>query len=748
MTTLQKAQVTIAGVKVSGHATIAWKFQTGVAPYMTVLTCTDDDWERILNKKLAQGVTLTIVDSRGVKTEIKEVSILHKVASGKPTVTSFVVADRRWKWNRVLIARAYNISRKTGDVNFFKNVIPIEAAVTTAAYDYRTYSLKGGDEVWTARAAFEDAIHQLEDPADVKFAEGFSASDEFSLQNVILRDQGDVALARLMSFIPGTNVWVDRDGKIQVINTFDQEAAETHLKSLPPATWDGDKSALIDRRMIRPKRVNVYYEREVEAVLTYSDNFSGGTSAPPSRDKLYIENVIPTVDPETTVYEYDPETNKTVKKVVGPGTYVEVSAWLEAMDKVKRQGSQPWNFDTLKVWWVAGNIEGALMPDELRGKGKDDTTNVLNAIQALKDNFRQTFRISRRYMQRLQSIEAIRATLLDPVTGRRQPSSVWSQVCLIPTSKGKKTVARDNPDAAGMYYNIDTLPEFEDQLVKTSPSPQRLNFLDPDAGIFRLDSLADPYGGVASLIPCHVVNASGQLDVPSYNLEDQDKKAVGAGMRLQNGTNEIFLAPTMKFMAMVTIVAGAPNNKGAFHVEAVDPGDLADKFEGSKFRIQDGEGPVLEMFIPASEVTARFAWTDDALASSTISQLIGLNDDDPTKAGVVDDPDTPKDESVDLPGFTFVNHNREVKAHAMAAAAEMLQAYADSVHGRVSTIVPEKGGMVLKGNMSGATIQVSTAPTAKVSAVHEFPGQSQPVSRFALLPKSVRLVTLGIVRLK
>lgn len=745
---LQKAQVTIADVKVSGHASIAWKFQTGVAPYTTILSCTDDDWDRLLKNKVATEVTLRIVDSRGVKTDIKKVSILHKVASGKPTVTSFVVADRRWKWDRVLIARAYNISRKTGDVNFFNQVLPIEAAVTTAAYDYRAYSLKGGDEVWTARAAFEDALHQLEDPNDVRFDAGFSASDEFSLQNVILRDQGDVALARLMAFIPGTNVWIDRDGKVQVINTFDQDAAEAHLKTLPPATWDGDKSVMIDRAKIRPKRVNVYYEREIEAVLSYSDNLAAGTFTTPNRDVLYIENVIPTVDPETTIFEYDPETNKTSKKTVGPGTFVEVRAWLEAMDKVKRQGSQPWNFDTIKVWWLAGNIEGALMPDELRGKGKDDTTNVLSAIQALKDNFRQTFRISRRYMQRLQSIEAIRATLLDPVTGRRQPSSVWSQVCLIPTTKGMKTVSRDNPDAAGMYYNIDTLPEFEDQLVKTPPGPQRLNFLDPEAGIFRLDTLADPYGGVASLIPCHVVNASGQLDVPSYNLIDQDKKAVGAGMRLQNGTNEIFLAPTMEFKAMVTIVTGAPNNKGAFHVEAVDPADLADKFEGSKFRIQEGEGPVLEMFIPASEVTARFAWTDDALASATMSRIIGLNDPDPTKAGLVDDPDTPKNEAVDLPGFTFVNHNREVEAHAKSAAAEMLQAYSDSLHGRVATVVPESGGMVLKGNMSGATIQVSTAPTAKVSAVHEFPGQSQPVSRFALLPKSVRLVTLGIVRLK
>ncbi len=750
MVELRKATVSIASIFVSGHVSIGWKFQAGVRPFTTTFSVPNDTWERSLKQHVGNPVSLEIVDGRGIITTIEQLYILHIVASPKPSVTTFLVADRRWKWDRILIARTYNLSRKTGDLNFDEQTIPIAGRVTTNAYDYRPYTLQEGDTVWTAREAVQDVLLQLEpdDPGAIKF-DGFSATDEFSLQNIVLRDQGDVALARMMAFVPGTNVWVDSNGSVRVINTFDVDAAEALRDGLPPATWDGDKSELIDRLKIRPRQVNVYYEREVEAVLSYSDDLTTTVTGQqnPGRDELFIENVIPTTDPTTTITEFDPETGRTETKEVPPGTWVEVRAWLEAMDAIKPQDAHPWSFKTIKTYWLAGDLEGVLMGSGIRGKDVVDTTNVLTAIRALRQNFRQTFRISRRYVQRLQDIKAVRVALLDPVTGTRMPASVWGQTCAIPSTKGIKAVARRNPDSAGMYYNIDTLPDEGERLIDRPPGPQTITFLDAEAGIFRIETLDDPYGAVSSLVPCHVVDIQGNADVPVYNLGDQDVRSVGAGMRLQGGTNEIFLSDTLEFKVMVSIVPGAPNSKAAFHVEIVDTEDLAIRFEGNKFRIQNGEGPILEMFIPSSEVTARFAWVDDVEAEATVALLIGLNEDDPTQGGLIDDPNTPVNEAIDLPGFRFVNHNREVFEHARSAAAEMMAAFADSLNGRVMTQIP-RNGLTLKGNMSGATIQIASAPSAKVNAVHEFPGQAQPISRFALLPEVTRKVTLGIVRFR
>ncbi len=51
----------------------------------------------------------------------------------------------------------------------------------------------------------------------------------------------------------------------------------------------------------------------------------------------------------------------------------------------------------------------------------------------------------------------------------------------------------------------------------------------------------------------------------------------------------------------------------------------------------------------------------------------------------------------------------------------------------------------LAGNMSGVSLQVDAAPSAKVSMTHEFPGAQRPVNRFALMPEEARRIVLGIV---
>ena len=83
--------------------------------------------------------------------------------------------------------------------------------------------------------------------------------------------------------------------------------------------------------------------------------------------------------------------------------------------------------------------------------------------------------------------------------------------------------------------------------------------------------------------------------------------------------------------------------------------------------------------------------------------------------------------------------------HPRAVAAEMLAAFADSVHGRVTTKVPEGGHLYLVGNMDSATITVTSSPNGKVNVEHEFPGQQKPISRLALMPDVARQVVLGIV---
>lgn len=165
----------------------------------------------------------------------------------------------------------------------------------------------------------------------------------------------------------------------------------------------------------------------------------------------------------------------------------------------------------------------------------------------------------------------------------------------------------------------------------------------------------------------------------------------------------------------------------------------------TEYRIKDGKGPDLHVFVPPNEADARFGWQDDTAAAGTVSQLLGLNSEDPNEAGI---------DSQDLPGFVLVNGqadgNNELTAHSAAFAAEILAAYADNLQGNVATILStnRRGdtNMALTGNMASASVVAAPYPSGKVAVVYEFPGQQRQISRMALLPASVRHLLLGIVK--
>jgi len=745
MPDLSKPTITYAGVVLAATATSAWRFTTGPRPYMATFSVYHRDWFGKLAPKLGQEADLVITDARGVKLTISNITLLHLVPSSGPKRRSFVLADRRWKWQYPLISRDYNVPKKTGDRTAQVNV-PFPGFVTTDQYDYKGYSLEGGDTVWSARAALEDVLQQLQQETGgfPYVIESFPINEgggggtrSFTMQNVILRDQGDVALSRLLAYIPGATLWVTAEGVVKIINGADLAAAEAYFNSLPMATWDGDKAVVVNRKAIRPSKIVVHYQREVEVLLEYSDNYSGGTISQPSYSRPYIENVIQTVDDSTTVTEYDPILKRRITKAnLPPGTWVEFRPWLEAMDAQRPPYSDPWTFETIAMHWLHGDLDGALGAG---GKDHDTTANISMRIQAIKQHFRQSFRINRRLMDRTRDILNVSAMLLDPYTGTRAPARVWGQATIIPSKKGERMTRRKEESEAYLYRNVDyfapTQGQFSNRTVEAPHGPTKVNILDRDLGIFRLEWVLSPYGTDQAFLPCLLVGEDGSYKVPQRNLARQDDEPMGGGVVVEGGSNGIFLADGMSYRVLLTIIPGAPNNKQQFHRVEID-GSEVEAFTQGDWRIGNGEGPPLEVFVAPTEATARFAWTSDSEASATVGRLLGIDVDDPVESGLPDN---------NLPGYTLANENRELASHSRSVASELYVNFADSIQGRVATIVPEDG-LKIVGNMSGATVQAAAAPSGKVSAMHEFSGMQKPISRLALMNEGARQVVLGIVR--
>ena len=338
---MSKATVKLGGVALAGNSGIQWQFISGVQPYRTVVQCHKSDWGT-LRGRIGSALTLEITDSRGQTTRVKEVYILHEVASDSAARKAFVIADRRWKWPYKLVARDYNITRKTGNKTAFGSV-PIELDQVVDVYDYLSYSLKQDGNRYKAKEIIEGVLKVIDEESftiqDFPIKE--NGEGELPIQNVTLRDSGDVAVARALSYIPGADVYVNADGRIIVYDGTDLQAAGQYVESLPNWTRSGDYPVEVDRSKIRPEKVVVHYQREVEVLFEFKDDYF--TPVPPNPDLPYLENVIPCVDRQTTVVEFDPFLRKDIeKKNLPPGTWVNIQGWLAAMDKEKPPNSAPW----------------------------------------------------------------------------------------------------------------------------------------------------------------------------------------------------------------------------------------------------------------------------------------------------------------------------------------------------------------------------------------------------------------------
>jgi hypothetical protein len=144
-----------------------WKFTAGTRPYQAVASVYWHDWQRAVKSWMEKDfeIRLDIVDGDGTKFSIRSIYILEEVPSNRPNIVSFRLSDTRWLWEYQLVARDFNIPKKTGDRNHLLKVRPDPSLEVTAdQYDYRPYSINSdGDESkrWTAREAIESVLDQV-----------------------------------------------------------------------------------------------------------------------------------------------------------------------------------------------------------------------------------------------------------------------------------------------------------------------------------------------------------------------------------------------------------------------------------------------------------------------------------------------------------------------------------------------------------------------------------------------------------
>lgn len=763
---MTKSLVTLGGVALAANRGFAWRIQPGVAPYQATVQVHKSMWQK-LEQKIGEPLQLIIKNSSGDTEKFEDVYILHKAPSDSLYRVTFVISDKRWKWGYQLIVRDYNIQRKTGSRTNLGNV-PIEAEAVVDKYDYLPHTInQTTNQKWKAKEVVEDVLELLEPKVDrgrgrkpdyqweveswpLPDADQGDETGTLSVRNLQLRDQGDVAVARALELVPGADIYIRQDGTICVFDTTDMQGVKQYKERLPVPQHDGEVPEWIDRKAIRPSKINVYYARELELMFEFEDNWTD-TVVNPDRNAPFLENVIPTTDRSTRITIWDAETGNTSTTDVAAGTWVRIDQWLYAMDQVRPANSPyPWTWETVRLCWFNQSL------DQAWGGAAQDvvefTADVQARIDAFKSHFRRTFRINPRYARRFEAIKPVRAATLDPVTGTRLPAGVWGQALHVPSTKGN-AARGDAGRRLGEAFNVDWIRDTSDKdLLGDVPMPAVVGMREEDLGVFEVTFLDHPYGLTQSwsMGLMERGDQQGQPAVLGRDLEFQEEIAVGYGMAMESAANTVALSKRMKMRVVLTVIPNAPNSKLQFHKKTLTASDIDPMFQ-KELGIASGDGPEMDVFITPSEATARYQLTDPSAAKDILEKLLGLGENgegyDPEAAaqqgGGRPQQGGNQEPPKELPGWLLVNEERHLDQHAKAVAATVMMAFADSLQGLLVTNIPNRirgsaDNTKFLGNLSEVTYRIGGYPSGKVDVTHGFPGQQRPISRLALFPSAAR----------
>lgn len=589
--------LTIDGLPVNAHQDIVFGEAGGVAPVVVVLELTLERAQRIFDSQKYVELALN-----GKK--MMTIFPLELLPGSGPSLRMVRFADRRWEWPYKLIVGDYNLRRETGEVSVLGP--RLEVHVKIPEIDYAPHSLFVEKSPHTSFDMITDVLTQLVG-SDWELEAQLPKVD---LENVLINDQGDAAVAHVLAKLPGIQVAINNEtNRVRIYS--DVSGAK-----IPEKQYDGALYATVaSRRALRPSLVEIYFVEEAEARLNFTELTDASTvaSSPETLDALDLENVVQVLEPLLRI-PGDPVTGRKSRDV-GYGTWVSMNEYLTALTA---QVPPPTAIGTvltqplIRRHWLQGFSR--LRPFYCLNDGTPDAL-WQGRLDSIYSCWRQTFRLNPRWKDRLLSVRAERTAVYDFTTGTHAPTAAYADYSSRPTWKG--VARKDDNRTLGWnnrkYTAGGSRTSFSRPGSTVTPTPWQVTLEDEDSFIFRLSPRPDPHYEVERIAP-GTINEDHYLraGVNSFN-----RQGAAASMLLWEYAA---LEAGWEMSMIVTAIKGAPNHLGRYKKTTVGP-IQASKILGTP--IGPCAGPVMQVFVPMQLVTARYGWSDDLSAQIRSSFLKG-----------------------------------------------------------------------------------------------------------------------------
>lgn len=679
---------------------VSFALASGVEPVMEVFEMDAGEAEKILPGGKSQPLTLKMETEGGVVT-FSNLYVVGEVAAQDPFRRALVVADRRIWWRRNWSFRRMNIRRRTGITRRpDAGGVPDQIQQVIQDLQYARWSTANeSGQPYRAAQALRKALEDADPGAPVTASGSFP---EKSIDHQEIDGPGPESVQYALSLLSGADLYVGYGGQIAIYDALDQDKVDEILAALGGEYVGSESVARVNLSGQRPSSINVLWSVEQELRV---DSLESGDYAQ-DRDIRGMENVAPCPDGSLTI----PGGRK-----VFQGEYLTFDQLFAAWN-TDLGNAPPISHDVVRRFYLTPHLEalygglGLLVA----------SANWSARIACIRAHYRQTWRIKRGWMDRIFSLRPYRVGVIDQETGTFAPAVAYAGYCIIPSTKG----ILSGDFQQHLMLNVDGSVAAGASLSGGRIAPCRVQVVDEELGIIRLDYQLDLLGNYRQIIPSKVENVPTGLVSQSGQPISMDGSVYGRG-----GVG-VSLSQSNRVSILLTACPSAPNSKAQlFPVSVSASAALKYLSDVGARRVLPSTGPAWDLRVFPGLATARFAWSDEKAQAIERSFGVGLKADAP---GV--------GERKDL--ADLLQNPSEVADLSEALAAGLYASLADHAEGTWrGAFAP---GLVPTGNIRRVTHTVS--PAGVPSTMVSMPGTLAPLDAMAVLPSSARRLFLRLAQ--
>jgi len=567
--------VTYAGEILGGSSVFDWDLRAGTKPVDKVYTLTQSRAAK-LQDKVGTPQTLRI-ERENMVLEIQQVYLVEVGPGADPFSSTIRLVDRRWLWARKHLAITFNLRRAIGDVFLLNTDGDISNAVPQPKIKYAKYTIDG-NKPYTARRALAKVMQELGQKHIFE-----DKPPEVEIENLVLDDAGDNGVERVLAYMPGMAVYINRKGEAVFYDKLSGKE-KTILDQVARTQRVGLQVGTVDRSGVRPTKVRGLFTPWMELRLDYEEPTSSASFKTFVQDEFLDSNTLINVAPS-------PDVELVLKdgRKVARGTWVPLQDLFDAWGvRQTKGGAQPVSFKAIrKMIMGIGPLNFAMQFGNPSNTIPDPVWTARAAT--VMAHWRRTFRIADTFWQRIASIMPIRASILNTETGAYGPAEAYCNWTRKPSMWGLAKKRAEPNTQQGWFVE-----GYAANLSAAHPVPATVSIEDAQSGVIRVEPKFDPYGLTDQMVFGRPTNDT----IPSVDLG----KSNGSGAVEFGRWGLIVLQPSWKLSVLLTVVPGSPNTSQRLHAE--------EQVGRIPLGSRAATGPVQDTRIRSGVMPALYKWQD------------------------------------------------------------------------------------------------------------------------------------------